>query len=199
MSSCYQEGRIIRTMKARWSTWGVAQRDASWRDIWYCGAHYVYCANDTHPTTFSFGVVSRTMGLDCNIMRHVVFSDKSRNNLSSDANRVRVWRSRGEYHNLAFALQRQTAVTAGLMVWVAIAYDTRSLLLFIQGTMTTQWYVHDILPPYVLPLMTRLTGALFQQDNALSRTATKTHERFHHTTMLFWPVRTSDLLPIEHF
>ncbi|GFY14695.1 uncharacterized protein TNCV_647391 [Trichonephila clavipes] len=32
--------------------------------------------------------------------------------------------------------------------------------------MTAKRYVHDILQPHVLPLMQRLPGALFQQDNA---------------------------------
>ncbi|GFX90201.1 transposable element Tcb2 transposase [Trichonephila clavipes] len=39
----------------------------------------------------------------------VIFSDKSRFNLSSDDNRVRAWRPHGECHNPAFALQRHTA------------------------------------------------------------------------------------------
>ncbi|GFV38746.1 transposable element Tcb1 transposase [Trichonephila clavipes] len=43
----------------------------------------------------------------------VVFSDESRFNLSSDDNRVRVWRPRGERLNPASALQRHTAPTAG--------------------------------------------------------------------------------------
>ncbi|GFT18949.1 transposable element Tcb2 transposase [Trichonephila clavipes] len=43
----------------------------------------------------------------------VVFIDESRFNLSSDANRVRVWRPRGELLNPTFALQRHTAPTAG--------------------------------------------------------------------------------------
>ncbi|GFT12109.1 hypothetical protein TNCV_726871 [Trichonephila clavipes] len=38
---------------------------------------------------------------------------KSRFNLSSDDNHVRVWRPRGEHLNPAFALQRHTAPTAG--------------------------------------------------------------------------------------
>ncbi|GFU88116.1 transposable element Tcb2 transposase [Trichonephila clavipes] len=38
----------------------------------------------------------------------VVFSDESRFNLSSDDNRVRVWRSRGERLNPAFSLQRHS-------------------------------------------------------------------------------------------
>ncbi|GFV52306.1 transposable element Tcb2 transposase [Trichonephila clavipes] len=56
----------------------------------------------------------------------VVFSDESRISLSSDDNRVHVWRPRGERLNLAFALPRQTASTAGVMVWGVITYSTRS-------------------------------------------------------------------------
>ncbi|GFX84090.1 transposable element Tcb1 transposase [Trichonephila clavipes] len=47
------------------------------------------------------------------------------------------------------------------MIWGAIAYNTRSPLVLIRGTMTTQRYVHDILLPHVLPLMQRLLGAIF--------------------------------------
>ncbi|GFX04606.1 transposable element Tcb1 transposase [Trichonephila clavipes] len=88
----------------------------------------------------------------------VVFSDESRFNLSSDDNRVRVWRPRREHLNSAFALQRHTAPTAGVMVWGAIAYNTRSPLdlVLISGTMTAQRYVHHILQPHMLPLMQRL-------------------------------------------
>ncbi|GFW87400.1 l-Fucosyltransferase [Trichonephila clavipes] len=40
-----------------------------------------------------------------------------------------------------------------------------------RGTMTAQWYVHDILQPYVLPLKQRLPEASFQQDNTRPHTA----------------------------
>ncbi|GFX86438.1 transposable element Tcb2 transposase [Trichonephila clavipes] len=93
----------------------------------------------------------------------VVFSDKSRFNLSSDDNRVRVWVPCGERLNPAFALQRHTATTAGVMVWGAIAYNSRSPLVLIRGTMTARWYVHDILQPLVLLLMQRLPGAIFNK------------------------------------
>ncbi|GFY30493.1 transposable element Tcb2 transposase [Trichonephila clavipes] len=52
----------------------------------------------------------------------VIFSDESRFNLSSDDNRVRVWRSRGERLKSAFALRRHTAA----MVWGATAFNPRS-------------------------------------------------------------------------
>ncbi|GFV03270.1 transposable element Tcb2 transposase [Trichonephila clavipes] len=42
----------------------------------------------------------------------VHYVDKSRFNLSSDANRVRVWRTRRERLNPVFALQQRTAPTA---------------------------------------------------------------------------------------
>ncbi|GFU78913.1 uncharacterized protein TNCV_307541 [Trichonephila clavipes] len=51
--------------------------------------------------------------------------------------------------------------TAGVMVWIAIAYNTRLPLVLIRGTMTAQRYVHDILQPQVLPLMQRLSEAFF--------------------------------------
>ncbi|GFU28736.1 transposable element Tcb2 transposase [Trichonephila clavipes] len=46
----------------------------------------------------------------------IVFSDKSRFNLSSDGNHVRVWRPRGDRLNPSLALQRLTPPTAGVMV-----------------------------------------------------------------------------------
>ncbi|GFT74092.1 transposable element Tcb2 transposase [Trichonephila clavipes] len=63
-------------------------------------------------------------------------SDESRFNLSSDDIRVHVWRPHGERLNPAFALQRHTTPTAGVMLWGAIAYNTRSPLVFIRDTMT---------------------------------------------------------------
>ncbi|GFU72812.1 transposable element Tcb2 transposase [Trichonephila clavipes] len=56
----------------------------------------------------------------------------------SDDNHVRVWRPRGKRLNPAFSLQPHTASTAGVMVWGDIAYNTRSPLVLIRGTVTAQ-------------------------------------------------------------
>ncbi|GFW93752.1 transposable element Tcb1 transposase [Trichonephila clavipes] len=62
------------------------------------------------------------------------------------------------------------------MVWGVIAYNTRSPLLLIRGTMTAQRYVHDILQPHVLPLMQRLP------DLVCNKTALGfTHQVYHKT------------------
>ncbi|GFX57210.1 transposable element Tcb2 transposase [Trichonephila clavipes] len=128
----------------------------------------------------------------------VVFSDESRFNLGSDDNRVRVWRPRGERLNPAFALQRHTAPTDGVMVWGARAYNTRSSLVLIRGTITVQRYVHDILQSHVLPLMQRLPGAIFQQDNARPHTERLCQDCLRTVTTLPWPARFPDLSPIEN-
>ncbi|GFX16473.1 transposable element Tcb1 transposase [Trichonephila clavipes] len=119
-------------------------------------------------------------------------------NLSSDDNRVHLWRPLGERLNSSFALQRHTAPTAGVMVWGAIVYNTGSPLVLICGTMTAQQYVHDILQPYVLPLMKRLPGAIFQQDNARPPTARVSQDSLNTVTTLPWPVKSPDLSLIEH-
>ncbi|KFM75156.1 Transposable element Tcb2 transposase, partial [Stegodyphus mimosarum] len=128
----------------------------------------------------------------------VVFSDESRFNLGSDDNLVRVWRARGERLNPAFAVQRHIAPAAGVMVWGAIAYNTRSPLVLFRGTMTAQQYVHEILQLHVLPLMQWLPGAIFQQDNTRPHTAGVSQDCPRTITNLPWPARSPDLSPIEH-
>ncbi|GFX20955.1 transposable element Tcb2 transposase [Trichonephila clavipes] len=83
------------------------------------------------------------------------------------------------------------------MVWGAIVYNTRSPLVLIRGTMTAQLYVHDILQPHVLPLMQRLPGAIFQQDNSRPHTTRVSKDCLHTVSTLPWPVRSPDLPPIE--
>ncbi|GFY19292.1 transposable element Tcb2 transposase [Trichonephila clavipes] len=127
----------------------------------------------------------------------VDFKVESRFNLSSDDNHVRVWRPRAECLNPAFALQRHTAPTADVIVWGAIAPNTWSPLLLIRSTMKSQRYVHDILQPHVLLHMLRLSGAIFQQDNAWTHTARVSQDCLRTVTTLLWLARSPDLSTIE--
>ncbi|UYV79517.1 CNTNAP1 [Cordylochernes scorpioides] len=128
----------------------------------------------------------------------VVFSDESRFCLSSDSRRVRVWRRRGERSNPAAIVERPTVRQRGIMVWGAIAYDSRSLLLRIQGTMTAQRYVDDVLRPVTLPYLQGVPNALYQQDNARPHTARISQQALQDVQMLPWPPYSPDLSPIEH-
>ncbi|UYV80583.1 K02A2.6-like, partial [Cordylochernes scorpioides] len=128
----------------------------------------------------------------------VVFSDVSRFCLPSDSRRVRVWRRRGERPNPAAIVERPTVRQRGIMVWGAIAYDSRSPLLRIQGTMTAQRYVDDVLRPVTLPYLQGVPNALYQQDNARPHTARISQQALQDVQMLPWPPYSPDLSPIEH-
>ncbi|GFY08478.1 transposable element Tcb1 transposase [Trichonephila clavipes] len=86
--------------------------------------------------------------------QEVVFSDESQFVLGTDDNRERVWRRP--------------------------AYDSRSTLIVMRGTLTGQRYVDDILRPHVGPFLNGLPGAIFQQDNARPHTARVTQDFLRH-------------------
>ncbi|GFU05505.1 transposable element Tcb2 transposase [Trichonephila clavipes] len=64
--------------------------------------------------------------------------------------------------------------------------------------MTPQRYVYDILKPHVLPLMQRLSGAIFQQDNARPHTARVSQDCLRTVTTLPWSDHSPNLSPIEY-
>ncbi|GFX83168.1 transposable element Tcb2 transposase [Trichonephila clavipes] len=123
----------------------------------------------------------------------IVFIDESRLNLSSDDNRVHVWRPRGERLNSSFALERHTSPTAGVMVWGAIAYNTRLPLVLIHDTLSAQRYVHDILQPHVLPLM-----QLFPPNGSGAILGLTRQVCLKTVSVMLLPIRSPDVSPIEH-
>ncbi|GFS47979.1 transposable element Tcb1 transposase [Trichonephila clavipes] len=62
----------------------------------------------------------------------------------------------------------------------AIAYDSRSTLIVMRGTLTSQRYVDDILGPHVGPFLNGLPEAIFQQDNAHPDTARVAQDYLRH-------------------
>ncbi|GFW83617.1 transposable element Tcb2 transposase [Trichonephila clavipes] len=102
----------------------------------------------------------------------VVFSDESRFVLGTDDIRVRVRR--------------------------CPAYDSRSTLIVMRGTLTGQRYVDDILRTHVGSFLNGLTGAIFQQDNVRPHTARVAQDFLRHFQTLSWPARSPDLSHVEH-
>ncbi|GFV29215.1 DDE_3 domain-containing protein [Trichonephila clavipes] len=84
------------------------------------------------------------------------------------------------------------------MVWWAIAYDSRSTLIVMRGTLMGQRYVDDILRSHVGPFLNGLPGANFQQDNARPHTARFAQDFLRHLQTLPWPALSLDLSPVEH-
>ncbi|GFU38392.1 transposable element Tc3 transposase [Trichonephila clavipes] len=128
----------------------------------------------------------------------VVFSDGSRFLLGTEDNRVRVWSRPGEFYNSPHIVLRHTARTAGVIVWGAIAYDSRSTLMVMCGTLAGQRYVDDFLRPHVGPFLNGLPGAIFQQDNARPHTARVVQDFLRHFQTLPWLARSHDWSPVEH-
>ncbi|CAH1975755.1 unnamed protein product [Acanthoscelides obtectus] len=130
----------------------------------------------------------------------IVFSDESRFCLGMHDGRARVRRRRGERRNPQFFVERHVHHTVGVMVWSAIAYGSRSPLIFIRGNMNAQRYIHEVLEPHLFPYVDTLADPTFQQDNARPHVARVTIDFFQHNdfTLLPWPPRSPGLSPIEH-
>lgn len=130
----------------------------------------------------------------------VVFSDESRFCLGMHDGRARVRRRRGERREVQFFMERHVHRTVGVMVWGAIAYGSRSPLLFIRGNMTAQRYVQEVVEEHLVPYLRTLPNPIFQQDNARPHIARVTLECFerNEVNLLPWPPRSPDLSPIEH-
>ena len=109
-----------------------------------------------------------------------------------------MWRRRGDRSNPAAIVERPTARQRGIMIWGAIAYDSRSPLVRIHGTMTVQRYVDDMLRPVTLPYFQGVPNALYQQDNARPHIANISQHALQGVQLLPWPPCSLDLSPIEH-
>ncbi|GFS59983.1 DDE_3 domain-containing protein [Trichonephila clavipes] len=94
--------------------------------------------------------------------------------------------------------ERHTAISQGVTVWGAISWDTRSSLVFLQGTLTARRYVDDILTPIVLPMISSRPGAIYQQDNAVHILRDSPNNVFKDMTSYHACQVTSDLSPDEH-
>ncbi|GFV24515.1 transposable element Tcb1 transposase [Trichonephila clavipes] len=173
----FERGLIIGMKTAGWSTRRVAgQVDHSECAVRNCWDQWT---QEVVPSQ-----------INATDWQKVVFSDESRFVLGIDDNRVRVWRRPGEQYNSPRTVLHHTDRKAGVMVWGAIAYDSRSTLIVIRGTLTGQRYVDDILRPHTGPFLNGLPGAIFQQNNARPHTARVAQDFLRHFQTLPWPARS---------
>ncbi|GFW73410.1 uncharacterized protein TNCV_2800741 [Trichonephila clavipes] len=79
----------------------------------------------------------------------------------------------------------------------SIAYDSRSTLIVMHGTLTGQRCVDNILRPHVGPFLNGLPGEIFQQENARPHAARVLQYFLRHFQTIPLPVRSPDLSPVE--
>ncbi|GFU74466.1 transposable element Tcb1 transposase [Trichonephila clavipes] len=128
------------------------------------------------------------------------FTDESRICLQHSDGRIRVWRHRGERMLNSCIMHCPTGLAPGIMVWGGIGYHSRTPLVRIADTFNSQRYISEVLEPVVLPYLQGLVTAIFQQDNAQPHVARIVQRFFVHDQieLLSWPVRCSDISPIEN-
>ena len=135
-----------------------------------------------------------------NEWQNIMFTDESRFVLDFNDGRVRIRRLPTERFLDCCLVEHDRFGGGSLMIWGGISWNSRTDLVRINGTLTAQRYVNEILEPVVLPAIQQDNGITFQQDNARPHTArlTRTFLGNNNIDCLPWPARSPDLSPIEH-
>jgi transposase len=143
--------------------------------------------------------------LGCNLRtwRKIHWSDESRFLLHVIDDRMRVWR----HKNTAYTPRNiQPTVPYGggsVMVWGCISHDCKVDLVIIQGNITGDQYIRDVLQPVVVPHFDNhplATRPVYMNDNARphrSRVVTA-YLQSEAVTPVPWPAMSPDLNHIEH-
>ncbi|GFU93271.1 histone-lysine N-methyltransferase SETMAR [Trichonephila clavipes] len=119
----------------------------------------------THACTLSSQITVVLRRWNQNDWGRIVFSDEFCFQLCTDDHRIRVWRRPGQR-----ADARRRGPHLEVIVWGAISFDSRALLVVIRGTLTAQRFVDDTLRTVLLPFLFQYPGLIFQQDYAKPHT-----------------------------
>ena len=135
--------------------------------------------------------------------RDVIFSDESRFCVNHSDGRMRVYRRQGERYHDDCVRQSDRFGGPSVMVWGAINANFKSPLIVINGNLTAQAYINNVLNPTLLPLIAQQGGVnrlVFQQDNATPHTARVTQQFLQQNgvTVMPWPALSPDMNCIEH-
>ena len=95
----------------------------------------------------------------------VLFTDESRFLLDMLDRRRRVWRRRGERYANCAIVEHDRYGRGSLMVWGGISVRSRTELLVLNGTLTGQRYINEVIKPVVLPFVQQ-HHVVVQDDNA---------------------------------
>ena len=82
----------------------------------------------------------------------VLFSDESGLMLSRNDCRQRYWKHQGESYASATVVTRQAFGGGGVTVWAGVSSQYRTALHFVNGTVTSLYYLNNIINPVIVPL-----------------------------------------------
>ena len=124
----------------------------------------------------------------------VFFTDESRFLLDMLDRRRRVWRRRGERYANFTIVEHDRYGGGSLMVWGGISVRSRTELLVLNGTLTGQRYINEVLQPAVLPFFQQ-HHIVLQDDNARPHRARIVQQFLQQNNVdhLDWPARYPDV------
>ena len=130
----------------------------------------------------------------------VLSSDESRFNLSHLDGRIRVFRRRGERFADNCLIERDLFRVGSVMVWGGIMGRRKTNLIVVQGNLSAQGYINQILQPEALPSLQRHGPAILMHNNARPHVARICRQFLNrnNVNVLHWPVVLPDMNPIEH-
>ena len=129
----------------------------------------------------------------------VLFSDESRFNLSHHDGRIRVFRRRGERFADNFLVERDQFRSGSVMVWGGIMGRRKTNLIVVQGNLSAQGYINQILLPEAVPFLQRRGSAILMHDYAMPHVARICRKFLNRNdvNVLPWPAVSPDMNPIE--
>ncbi|GFX10858.1 transposable element Tcb1 transposase [Trichonephila clavipes] len=132
--------------------------------------------------------------------RGVIFSDEFWFSLQHQDGRIHVWRHRAECILMACIHHHHNDSSPSVMVWDAIGYTSRSLLVRIDGTLNRVRYISSVLGPIALPFIQALRNPTFQQDNSRLHVSgiVRTFFDTENIRLLPWSAHSSDLFKLEN-
>lgn len=135
--------------------------------------------------------------------KRVVWTDETRFTLRNANGRTRVWRyPREERHIDRFSVESERSGRVSIMMWAAICWGGKSAIVFVDGTLTGAYYLHDILQPVGIPFAQQAVGQnfLWMDDNARPHRAAIVSNwmRNNGVQCIEWPPYSPDMNPIEH-
>jgi transposase len=142
-------------------------------------------------------------GWNLRTWRKIHWSDDSRFLLHVTDGRMRVWRHENTAHTPRYIQPTVHYGGCSVMVWGCISHDCKLDLVTIQGNLTGNQYIRDVLQPVVVPHFDNHPLAarpVYMDDNARPHRAraVTAYLQSEAVTYVPWTATSPDLNPTEH-
>ena len=131
---------------------------------------------------------------------NVLFSDEATFMVDAADRKIRCFRRKGERFNQDMILEKTNRGYGSVNVWGGIIGHNKTPLIRLQGRITAEAYIRDVLEEHVMPFFLEKPNSIFMQDNAPPHRAllTKDYLASNDIPLLSWPAVSPDLNPIEN-